>query len=77
MCVCVCVCAYDGFSLLRWAKDHRDELKNIASTLEFNLHRMRFIQILLSVNAIEAINYGRQNFGAFGEKHYNGEYMTV
>lgn len=57
----------------RWAESHHDGLVKLGSTLEFNLHRMRFIQLLLSANAIDAINYGRLYFSAFGEKHYSGK----
>ncbi|CAO3635518.1 unnamed protein product [Mucor hiemalis] len=54
---------------IRWAETHQEGLTKLGSTLVFNLHRMRFIQLLLSGNAIDAISYGRVHFNSFGEKH--------
>lgn len=57
---------------ISWAETHEEGLQKLGSTLVFNLHRMRFIQLLLSGNAIDAINYGRTHFNSFGEKHLSG-----
>ncbi|CEJ01981.1 hypothetical protein RMCBS344292_16000 [Rhizopus microsporus] len=54
-----------------WAEANHDELKKMQSSLEFSLHRMRFIQILLSKTPMEAIQYGRKHFGTFSEKRYH------
>lgn len=56
----------------RWTEDHHDGLQKLGSSLEFNLHRMKFIQLLLAGGALEAINYGREHFHSFGEKNYPG-----
>ena len=57
--------------LYRWAEEHSEGLQKLGSTLKFNLHRLRFIQLLMTENAIDAINYGRTYFNSFGEKHYS------
>ncbi|EIE88678.1 hypothetical protein RO3G_13389 [Rhizopus delemar RA 99-880] len=56
----------------KWAKANREGLMKMQSSLEFSLHKMKFIQILLFKTPLEAIQYGRQHFGAFSEKRYNG-----
>ncbi|CEP19544.1 hypothetical protein [Parasitella parasitica] len=60
----------DLSSAIKWTEEHHDGLQKLGSSLEFNLHRMKFIQLLLGGNALEAINYGRQHFHNFGEKNY-------
>ncbi|KAI8991026.1 CTLH/CRA C-terminal to lish motif domain-containing protein [Mycotypha africana] len=57
---------------IKWAQENHDGLVKLGSTLEFNLHKIRFIQLLLSGEAIQAIQYGREHFTPFGEKHYAG-----
>lgn len=60
---------------LSWAETHEEGLQKLGSTLVFSLHRMRFIQLLLSGNAIDAITYGRTHFNSFGEKHLSGIFI--
>ncbi|KAI8092822.1 CTLH/CRA C-terminal to lish motif domain-containing protein [Halteromyces radiatus] len=56
---------------IQWAQEHRQELNALSSSLEFNLHRLRFIQLLLSHQPLEAIMYGRRHFSQFGDKHFS------
>ncbi|ORZ14281.1 CTLH/CRA C-terminal to lish motif domain-domain-containing protein [Lobosporangium transversale] len=54
---------------LLWATRHRSELEKRPSTLEFKLHRQRYLQLLQNKQTQEAIVYARKNFGYFGERH--------
>lgn len=56
----------------RWAQANREGLTQMQSSLEFSLHKMKFIQILLFNTPLQAIKYGMEHFGAFYEKRYNG-----
>ncbi|KAI8364988.1 CTLH/CRA C-terminal to lish motif domain-containing protein [Choanephora cucurbitarum] len=56
---------------IQWANEHQQELKGLSSTLGFNLHRMRFIQLLTSTDPITAVRYGQQHFNTYGDKHYS------
>ncbi|KAL7313566.1 hypothetical protein PS15m_007301 [Mucor circinelloides] len=60
----------DLTSAIKWTEEHHDGLQKLGSSLEFNLHRMKFIQLLLAGDALGAINYGRTHFQHFGEKNY-------
>ncbi|KAF8977562.1 hypothetical protein BGZ46_007297 [Entomortierella lignicola] len=54
---------------LAWAMRHRQELEKKSSTLEFRLHRQRYIQLLEAQQAQDAVSYARQNFAYFGNRH--------
>ncbi|KAG0245821.1 hypothetical protein BGX31_005923 [Mortierella sp. GBA43] len=60
---------------LHWAKQHSSELEKRSSTLEFKLHRQRFLQLLESQQRLgldkklEAILYARANFEKFKTRH--------
>ncbi|KAF9907656.1 hypothetical protein BX616_000364, partial [Lobosporangium transversale] len=58
---------------LLWATRHRSELEKRPSTLEFKLHRQRYLQLLQNKQTQEAIVYARKNFGYFGERHTQGK----
>ncbi|KAG0200129.1 hypothetical protein BGX28_006709 [Mortierella sp. GBA30] len=54
---------------LQWATRHRSGLEKRSSTLEFKLHRQRYLQLLESGQIQDAIAYARKNFGYFGNRH--------
>ncbi|CAH0559516.1 unnamed protein product [Brassicogethes aeneus] len=56
---------------LAWATVHHDELEEHNSSLEFMLHRLRFIEIIRkgSDHQNEAICYARNHFGKFVHRH--------
>ncbi|ORZ20489.1 CTLH/CRA C-terminal to lish motif domain-domain-containing protein [Absidia repens] len=56
---------------IRWAQEHRQELNGLSSSLEFNLHRLQFLQLLTAQQPLDAISYGRQHFSQFGDKHFS------
>ncbi|CAO3696878.1 unnamed protein product [Rhizopus stolonifer] len=56
---------------IEWAQANREGLTQMQSSLEFSLHKMKFIQILLFNTPLQAIKYGMEHFGAFYEKRYN------
>ncbi|ORX57466.1 hypothetical protein DM01DRAFT_1227315 [Hesseltinella vesiculosa] len=53
-----------------WAKLHGPDLLGLSSSLEFNLHRLKFVQLLLDKRPMDALVYGRQHFAPFGDKHF-------
>ncbi|KAK3843548.1 MAG: CTLH/CRA C-terminal to lish motif domain-containing protein [Linnemannia gamsii] len=54
---------------LQWATRHRSGLEKRSSTLEFKLHRQRYLQLLMGRQVQEAIAYARKNFAYFGNRH--------
>lgn len=56
----------------RWATRHRSDLEKRSSTLEFKLHRQRYLQLLMDRQVQEAIAYARKNFAYFGNRHTQG-----
>ncbi|KAF9109856.1 hypothetical protein BGX27_007122 [Mortierella sp. AM989] len=54
---------------LDWAMRNRNELEKKSSTLEFKLHRLRFLQLLEARQTQDAVLYARQNFKYFGNRH--------
>ncbi|KAG2228293.1 hypothetical protein INT45_011085 [Circinella minor] len=54
---------------IQWARTHHDELSKVGSSLEFDLHRLRFIQLLAQQKPMEALSYSRQYFHPFADKH--------
>lgn len=59
--------------LIRWASEHHGELHKRGSSLEFQLHRLRFIKLLES-NKMEALYYGRTHFDEFADRHMSGNH---
>ncbi|KAI8377304.1 CTLH/CRA C-terminal to lish motif domain-containing protein [Blakeslea trispora] len=62
--------AQDLEPAIEWTKVHQEELTALSSSLGFNLHRMRFIQLLLSTDPITAVLYGQQHFHAYRDRHF-------
>ena len=56
----------------RWARTHHDESSKVGSSLEFDLHRLRFIQLLAQQKPMDALSYSRQYFAPFADKHMTG-----
>ncbi|KAG2201945.1 hypothetical protein INT47_000484 [Mucor saturninus] len=61
---------------IKWAESHHDGLMKLGSSLEFNLHRLRYIQMLLMGKDLDAVEYGRTYLNKFGEK-YNQEVQKL
>lgn len=61
------------FPLISWAEENRDNLNEIRSSLEFKLHRLRFIDLLKQgpSHQSQALQYSR-NFEAFADRHTRG-----
>lgn len=59
---------------LAWATAHRDSLEAQNSSLEFKLHRLRFIELLRdgAANQTDAISYARLHFRKFVPRHEKG-----
>ncbi|KAI9309296.1 CTLH/CRA C-terminal to lish motif domain-containing protein [Cunninghamella echinulata] len=55
---------------IEWANKHKQALLSFSSSLEFNLYRLQFIQLVLSKQKMEAIQYGKKYFAQFGDKHF-------
>ncbi|KAG0175556.1 hypothetical protein DFQ30_005251 [Apophysomyces sp. BC1015] len=56
---------------IQWAQAHHEALAKLGSSLEFNLHRLRFIQLAEDENrCMDAVAYSRQHFGQFADKHF-------
>ncbi|CAM0140916.1 hypothetical protein VKS41_003592 [Umbelopsis sp. WA50703] len=53
---------------IKWATEHHDGLQKRGSSLEFQLHRLKFIK-LLGINKMEALYYGRTHFDEFADRH--------
>lgn len=45
----------------------------MGSSLEFNIHRLRYIQLLAEQKPMEALIYGRELFAPFADKHLTGK----
>ncbi|MCO5582420.1 hypothetical protein L7F22_036315 [Adiantum nelumboides] len=56
-------------SALTWARAHHVALMQKGSSLEFELHRLQFLQLLLKGLRPEALQYARNNFGPFSVLH--------
>ncbi|GLJ30184.1 hypothetical protein SUGI_0597000 [Cryptomeria japonica] len=54
---------------LAWASVHRDELLQKGSSLEFKLHRLRFLQIVQGGSRNDALQYARSFFALFASQH--------
>ncbi|KAI8344599.1 protein UNQ2508/PRO5996 [Chlamydoabsidia padenii] len=55
---------------IQWAQENRQALNGLSSSLEFNLHRLRFVQLLNDHQRLEAVRYGRQYISQLGDKHF-------
>lgn len=60
---------------LAWATVHHDSLEAQNSSLEFNLHKMKFIELLRkgAAHQTDAISYARTHFRKFVHRHEKGE----
>ncbi|KAL0096307.1 CTLH/CRA C-terminal to lish motif domain-containing protein [Phycomyces blakesleeanus] len=56
-------------SAIEWASANREALAKDCSSLEFNLHRLRILQLKQERSTLEAIQYTRAHFAPFGDKH--------
>ncbi|CAO3611298.1 unnamed protein product [Cunninghamella blakesleeana] len=56
---------------IEWANNNRQALIGFSSSLEFNLHRLQFIQLILSKQKMEALQYGKKHFSQFGDRHFS------
>ncbi|KAH7351632.1 hypothetical protein KP509_19G006900 [Ceratopteris richardii] len=54
---------------LRWARIRHSALMQKGSPLEFELHRLQFLQLLLKGLRPEALQYARKNFRPFSDQH--------
>ena len=68
--------AHDLHPALKWCQDNADALSKRSSSLEFQLHKLQFIALLtgdqslpVSKRTLLALQYSRQNFGKFGDRH--------
>ncbi|KAL6067572.1 Regulator of gluconeogenesis Rmd5 [Balamuthia mandrillaris] len=52
---------------LKWAEARRDTLSERGSSLEFDLHKLRFTSIVLGGNRMEALSYARTQFPPFAD----------
>ena len=57
---------------IAWAKKHSARLEKSGSALEFQLHRVRFIQLLASGNVSDSLVYAKAHLGQFSLKHMLG-----
>ncbi|KAJ3186899.1 hypothetical protein HDU85_006935 [Gaertneriomyces sp. JEL0708] len=57
--------AFDLGPAIEWTVNHREQLTEWQSTLEFELHKLQFIQYLTKGRREEALQYARQNLGRF------------
>lgn len=59
---------------LAWATVHHDSLEAHSSSLEFNLHKMKFIELLRrgASHQTDAISYARTHFRKFVHRHEKG-----
>ncbi|CAJ0927148.1 21118_t:CDS:2 [Entrophospora sp. SA101] len=57
---------------LSWAKSNREGLEKRGSSLEFQLHRLRYIQFLIDQQHNEALMYAKNNFNYFNNRHLHG-----
>lgn len=64
---------HDLMPALNFVQMYRDELQKRNSDLEFQLHRMQFIEMLKSdqFNALNLIEYARKNLSQFSANHSN------
>ncbi len=61
---------------ISWAASKREALENRGSHLEFDLHRLQFVQLFLESSPEDALQYARSKFGDFQAK-YLGEIQKL
>lgn len=54
---------------LEWAVKYRHELNKRGNSLEFKLHRLNYLHLLLQSKQAEALQYARKHFAAFSNVH--------
>ena len=64
------------FSHYSWVEVHREELIKMNSSLEFKLHRLKFVTLLDSGMLQEALQYSKL-FGQFANKHKKGDVCVL
>lgn len=64
---------------LMWATAHHDSLEANNSSLEFKLHRLKFIELLKQgfIYQKDAIAYARTHFHQFVDKHEKGNTRKI
>jgi len=55
---------------LKWASERRDLLNKNNSNLEFELHKLQYVQYLINNDIPSAIKYAKKSFGIFGETNF-------
>mmetsp|Transcript_27446 Transcript_27446/g.38710 ORF Transcript_27446/g.38710 Transcript_27446/m.38710 type:complete len:430 (-) Transcript_27446:527-1816(-) len=54
---------------LEWAAKYRSELEKRGNALEFKLHRLNYLHLLLQLKQTEALHYARKHFAPFSNIH--------
>lgn len=72
--ICESLSNHDLEPLLAWATAHHDALEAQNSSLEFTIHKLKYIQLLKMGPAYQAdaITYARNHFRNFVNKHEKG-----
>ena len=60
---------------LQWARKNRENLARIGSSLEFDLHKFMFIQMVEKGETLPALHYAQAEFGYFSSKRMNGKWV--
>ena len=66
----------ERFPCYSWVEVHREELTKMNSSLEFKLHRLKFVTLLDTGMLQEALQYSKL-FGQFANKHKKGACVGV
>ncbi|KAJ3224624.1 hypothetical protein HK099_008169 [Clydaea vesicula] len=59
---------------IEWAKKNKSLLESKGSTLEFDLHRCKFIQLVVDNKSQEALSYAREFISPFHNSHPKGDW---
>ena len=62
----------DSNLAIQWATEHSDFLNKNDSHLEFNLHQLKYLNILKSGDIPSALRYAHDHFHRFAHKHLKG-----
>ena len=57
--------------MYRWCQEHRPQLEGKGSSLEFKLHRLKYINLLVEGNVTAALCYAN-NFVPFSKQNSKG-----
>jgi hypothetical protein len=60
----------------RWCQEHRSQLEEKGSSLEFKLHRLKYINLLVEGNITAALCYAN-NFVPFSKQNSKGWYSKT